>query len=351
VDDLRKTIPGMMIAHRYELLAIAGQGGMATVWRGQMRGAAGWARPVAVKKMRPEFRAVKNYIDMFVEEARVGSDLNHPNIVQVYDFIQDKDRAYYLVMEWVEGIDLHSYIYTFTALGELTPWALMVAVGIGALRGLAAAHERKSRDGSPSPVVHRDVSPGNILLDENGTVKLTDFGLARAKDRIFSLTAPGVVKGKLSYLSPEITVGRRATPRSDLFAMGSSLWEALAGERLFQGETDLEIFSKIRSGEVRRLEEVRPDVPSKLAEVVHRALSIDPDERQGSAREMANELAEVLRLAPAIDGQSMLAESVRWARQRSGLGPKDAVSEGVEIVEVVEPAWSYSIDIDIASKD
>ena len=347
MSDIRKTVPGMMVAQRYELLEVAGQGGMATVWRGQMKGAAGWARPVAVKKMRPEFRAVKNYIDMFVEEARVGSDLNHPNIVQVYDFIQDRDRSYYLIMEWVEGIDLHTYIYTFKALKQPTPWALMAAVGIGALRGLAAAHERKTRDGTLSPVIHRDVSPGNILLDENGTVKITDFGLARAKDRIFSLTAPGVVKGKLSYLSPEITVVRKATFKSDLFAMGSSLWEGLAGERLFQGENDLEVFSKIRSGEVRPLAELRPDIPGKLAEVVHRALALDPDERQGSAREMANQLSEVLRLAPSVDGQSMLSESVSWAREKMGHGKRDA--EEVDIVEVVEPAWSFSIDIDMDS--
>ncbi len=334
-----------MVGHRYELVEVAGEGGMATVWRGLMRGAAGWERPVAVKKMKPEFRAVKNYIDMFVEEARVGSELNHPNIVQVYDFCMDAEKSYYLVMEWIEGIDLHNYAYTYKRLGERSPWALVCAIGIGALRGLSAAHCRTHRDGGAAPIIHRDVSPANILLSNNGTVKITDFGLARAKDRIFSLTAPGVVKGKLSYLSPEITVGRKATYASDLFALSSCLWEALAGERLFQGQNDLEVFSKIRSGEVRPLEELRPDIPKSLVEVIHKGLSVDPAGRATSAAEMASQLAQVLRLAPSVDGKTHLAESVRWVAEQHRK-KREGSGKTLEVVEVVEPTWSCLIDID-----
>lgn len=339
-----------MVAHRYELVEIAGEGGMATVWRGTMRGAAGWERPVAIKKMKPEFRALKNYIDMFVEEARVGSELNHPNIVQVYDFCQDAEKSYYLVMEWIDGIDLHSYTYTYDTLGERTPWALVAAVGIGALRGLGAAHARVSPTGSPAPIVHRDVSPANILLGMDGGVKLTDFGLARAKDRVFSLTAPGVVKGKLSYLSPEVAAGEAATPRSDLFSTASTLWEALAGRRLFRGDTDLEIFLQIRRGDASPIEELRPDVPPRLAALLARALAVDPAERPPSADDMASELADIVRESAGIDARALLAESVRWVRDQRDAGRAQREQAGDEVADggsqVVEPAWSYIIEFD-----
>jgi serine/threonine protein kinase len=304
---------------KYELVELAGEGGMASVWRAVMHGAAGFTRQVAVKKIKSEYRAIRNYIDMFVEEARVGSDLAHPNIVQVFDFCTDDEGAYYLVMEWVEGMDLGTFIRSFRDVGAETPWPLIVAMGIGALRGLGAAHERQRPDGTVAPVIHRDVSPHNILLGVNGVVKLTDFGLARARDRVFSLTAPGTVKGKLSYLSPEVTLGKPASPQSDLFAMGSVLWEALSGSRLFDARTDLEVFKQIRNCEIRPLAPLRPDLPAELIAAVDRALSKDPAHRFGSARAMAFALAEILRYAPAVtDAQQALGSNVLDARKRLG---------------------------------
>ncbi|RMH38703.1 MAG: serine/threonine protein kinase [Deltaproteobacteria bacterium] len=310
---------GRVIAGKYELRELAGEGGMATVWRARMYGAAGFSREVAVKKMKAEFRAIKNYIDMFVEEARVGSDLQHPNIVQVYDFCQDDEKSYYLVMEWVDGVDFGSFVRAFRAQGHPIPWPLVAAIGVGVLRGLAAAHERRGPTGQPAPVIHRDVSPQNILLRRDGIVKLSDFGLARAMDRIHSLTAPGTVKGKLSYLAPEITMGRSATVLSDLFSAGSVLWEGLAGAPLFDGERDVDVFAKIRRGEVRPIEQVRPDVPVALAQVVHRALAVAPRERFPSARQMANELASVLATVQSpTDAQTLLGRAVDCARQWLG---------------------------------
>jgi len=312
---------GRVIAGKYELVALAGEGGMATVWRGQAYGAAGFSRIVAVKKMKAEFRAVKNYIDMFIEEARVGSELQHPNIVQVYDLCQDEDKAYYLIMEWVDGMDLGSFVHAFRKHGHPTPWPLIAAIGVGALRGLAAAHERRNPTGQPSPVIHRDVSPHNVLLGRNGIVKLTDFGLARAMDRIHSLTAPGTVKGKLSYLAPEITMGRAATTLSDVFAMGSTLWEGLAGEALFDGIRDVDVFAKIRRGEVRPIESVRQDLPQPMVAVIMRALAPDAKDRFESARDMAHAIASVLSTVQSqTDAQTLLGRAVDMAR--SWLGDK-----------------------------
>lgn len=318
---------GTVVDGKYELIEKVGEGGMAVVWRAVMRGAAGFSRPVAVKKIKHEFRASDRYIRMFVEEARVGSELAHPNIVQVIDFCTDKAGAYYLVMEWVDGLDLAAFVNSFARAGDKAPWPLVVAIGVGALRGLAAAHERRRSDGKPAPVIHRDVSPHNILLAGNGIVKLTDFGLARARDRIDSLTAPGTVKGKIGYWSPEIANGGEADVRSDLFAMGVVLWESLAAERLFTGDTDVDVFRKIVACNVKPLSERRNDLPPRLTALLAEALDADPSRRFDSARDMAQQLADVLKKAATGDAHNALAEEVNRARHRLGgrFLPREAV--------------------------
>jgi serine/threonine-protein kinase len=329
---------GMVVDGKYELVEMAGEGGMATVYKAIARGAAGFTRTVAVKKLRRELRAIRNYIDMFVEEARVGSDLAHPNIVQVYDFCSDAEGSYYLVMEWVEGMDMGRWIRSFTAFGKKAPWEMVAGIGIGALRGLGAAHERKKPDGTLNAVIHRDVSPHNILLGVNGVTKLTDFGLARARDRVFSLTAPGTVKGKLSYLSPEVTYGQPATPLSDLFAMGCVLWESLAGQRCFEAKSDLDVFKMIRNCEVRPLRDLRPDLPPAFYEIVDRALQREPAKRYGSARAMAVALAEMLKGAQQQgDAQQALGMSVLEGRVRLTRGPGQSPSDA-------QATWSFAID-------
>jgi serine/threonine protein kinase len=309
-----------IIDGKYELMELAGEGGMASVYRAQVKGAAGFSRTVAIKKIKSEFRAIRNYTDMFIEEARVGAELAHPNIVQVYDFCADDQGSYYIVMEWVEGTDLGTFVKLYEEHGSHVPWPLVVAASIGTLRGLGAAHERRRPDGTPAPIVHRDVSPHNILVGNNGVAKLTDFGLARARDRVFSLTAPGTVKGKLSYLSPEVALGGEATAQSDLFAMGAVMWEALAGQRLFDGRSDLEVFKLIRQCVVRPLRDHRPDLPPELIAVVNSALVREPEQRLASANTFAFMLGEVLKLAHlAGDSQAALGAAVVEARRQLGV--------------------------------
>jgi serine/threonine-protein kinase len=317
---------GQLIDGKYQLVEVAGEGGMATVYKAVQKGAAGFQRTVAIKHIKPEYRAVKNYVDMFIEEARVGSELAHPNIVQVHDFIAE-EGSYYLVMEWVEGIDLGHFIRLHREAGIHVDWALVVAIGIGTLRGLGAAHDRRAPDGSPSPVIHRDVTPHNVLLGVNGVVKLTDFGLARARDRVSSMTAPGTVKGKLSYLAPEVSFGKSNTPQSDLFGVGSVLWETLSGERLFDGKNDVEIFKKIRACKVPPIADRRPDMPSSLAAVLDVALAADPVNRFASATAFAHALSQVMKQAVGIDPQTALGDAVREMRAHSGGGGDDQVIE------------------------
>jgi serine/threonine-protein kinase len=319
---------GQLIDGKYQLVEIAGEGGMATVYKAVVKGAAGFQRTVAIKHIKPEYRALKNYVDMFIEEARVGSELAHPNIVQVHDFIAE-EGSYYLVMEWVEGIDLGHFIRLHRDAGIHVDWPLAVAIGIGTLRGLAAAHDRRAPDGTPSPVIHRDVTPHNVLLGVNGVVKLTDFGLARARDRVASMTAPGTVKGKLSYLAPEVSFGKPNTPQSDLFGVGSVLWETLSGERLFDGKNDVEIFKKIRACKVPPIADRRPDMPSSFAAVLDVALAADPANRFASATAFAHALSQVMKQAVGIDPQTALGEAVRELKTQS--------SAADQVIELTTP--------------
>lgn len=286
---------------------------MATVYKAVVRGAAGFQRPVAIKHIKPEYRAIKNYIDMFIEEARVGAELAHPNIVQVHDFCSEAG-SYYLVMEWVEGVDLGALIKFYRDNGQLVPWPLAVAIGIGTLRGLGAAHDRIAPNGQPAPVIHRDISPHNVLVGINGVVKLSDFGLAKARDRAASMTAPGTVKGKLSYLAPEVTFGKANTVQSDLFGVGSVLWETLTSERLFDGKTDIEIFKKIRACKIPPLTEYRDDLPAALIAVLDLALAFDPANRYATADEFAQALGQVMKQAVGVNAASALGAAVQAAR-------------------------------------
>ncbi len=308
---------GRRIAGKYELVAPVGEGGMASVWRGLTLGAAGFSRKVAIKRVLPELAHDSKFAAMFVEEARVVADLAHPNIVQIHDFDHDDRGNYFIVMEWVEGMDLEKWIRAHKKTGRQTPWVYCAAIAIEVLRALGAAHERVDDLGRPAPVIHRDVTPTNILIGKNGIVKLADFGLAKAMDRA-SMTKPGTVKGKLAYMAPEILSGKPATVLSDIFGVGIILWESLATARLYDGKTDVDVVLQAREAKVPPIEERRPDVPATLAEAVHCALSAKPSDRFQSAREMQRTLAAVLRHEPVPTDAEPLAESVRDALQWSG---------------------------------
>src|SRR5512144_2609766 len=286
--------PGLIVGGRYELLEVAGRGGMADVWRGRVRGDSGFVRDVAIKQMHQNLALQPPYVAMFVEEARVGSALQSPNISEVHDFVHDRGN-YYMIQEWIDGVDLGTWLKWHVARDEPTRWELVAAVAVGILRALAAAHERVGADGQPLPIVHRDVSPHNVLLTTRGMVKLIDFGLAFAPDRLQETTEPGIVKGKMSYLAPEIVSGGRPTPASDQFACGSVLWEALVGRKLFDGETDYATYTRLRDCMVQPLRPLRPDVPSAFVQLINRALSAQPGARFPSSREMARQIGTTLK--------------------------------------------------------
>ncbi len=312
--------PGRLIAGRYDLIEELGRGGMAVVWRAMQRGPGRFARAVAIKRILPELRALPDTIAMFAEEARIGAELNHPNVVAVLDYGLDEFGHPYLVSEYVNGLDLGAWIRSHASRDLDTPWELVTAIGIEILRGLASAHGRLDARGQPAEVLHRDVTPANVLLDVSGVVKLGDFGLAKAPDRE-QMTRPDVVKGKAAYLAPELVRGEPASPRSDLFAVGIVLWEALTGERLFLGENEIASALLVRDARVPLLGVKRPGLPLRLMQAVHRALEREPGRRFASAQEMLEALRNVLRVLPNTTDASALGPSFLAARGRKSRAP------------------------------
>ncbi len=306
--------PGTLLAGRYELRSLAGRGGMATVWRGVLKGAAQFETEVAIKRMLPTLADDPALVTMFVEEAKIAAILAHPNITRVLDLGVD-EGGFYLVMEWVEGIDFSRFVRSYVEVNELPPWSIVLQVVIDALRGLASAHQRRDAYGEPAPVFHRDVDPQNILVGINGVAKLTDFGLAFAVDRA-RLTQPGMVKGKLAYVAPEILAGLEPSPASDLYGMGVVLWEALAGQRLFAGSSDRETLVRVQKGEVPPLRKFRRDLPDAIQEIVSHALARRVEERIGSADEMFERLEDVLLDEGIRTSTSVLGRAVAEARGR-----------------------------------
>ncbi|MCA9529988.1 MAG: serine/threonine protein kinase [Myxococcales bacterium] len=305
----------ILLAGKYELLELAGEGGMAQVFRGLTHGAAGFSRPVAIKRLRDDLAVDPEIVALFVEEARVVARLAHPNVVQVHDFDVDAHGRYFLVMEWIEGLNLLDWAFAFERADQRTPWPLLCAVVIECLAALTAAHRRVDSAGRSVPIYHRDVTPQNVLLSVGGVVKLTDFGLARSMDRR-RMTRPQILKGKVSYMAPELFAGAEPSVQSDLYSLGVLLWETLVGRKLFKGDSPMEVVQAIQAAKVPPLDSARPDVPAALASIVHRALDADPAARFRSAATMARSLANLLRVTPESTAADVIGASVQLARER-----------------------------------
>ncbi len=306
-----------LFADRYELRELAGTGGMAEVWRAEQRGAAGFARPVGLKRILPSYASKDEFVRMFIEEARICAQLMHPNIVQIYDFGYERG-SYFLVMEWVEGLNLARLLDGYENQDLIAPWPVVAAISIESLKALGAAHERLDQEGVPAPVIHRDVTPPNILIGVNGIVKLSDFGLARAMDRA-RLTDPDIIKGKMAYLAPELTHGAEASVQSDLYALGVTMWQALTGRRLFEGDTNAIVFLAAREAEIPPITDLRPDLPAELVTTVHTALAREPGDRYPTAAAMQRSLTQLLRRSPVHTDARLLAQAVNEARDVLGL--------------------------------
>ena len=275
--------PGTQLDN-YEILMPIAAGGMASVHAARTRGAAGFERLVAIKSLHPHLADQPEYVRMFLDEARLGARIHHPNVVATHDVKQGRD-GYLIVMEYVAGTPFGALVRAACERGERIDPRVVARIVVDALNGLQAAHTLTDQSGEPLGLVHRDVSPNNLIVARDGTTKLTDFGVAKADGRL-SVTEDGKIKGKLSYLAPEYIAGNPFDQRVDLFAMGVVLWEALAGRRLFYDESPHQTLDNIRLSQVPPPSREVPGLKA-LDEVVRTALAKDPKRRFRSAEEMA----------------------------------------------------------------
>ncbi|ADO68857.1 serine/threonine-protein kinase [Stigmatella aurantiaca] len=290
---------------RYELVSQLGRGGMAEVYRARLLGEAGVTKPVLIKKVLPEFATDPGFINMFISEARISATLSHGNIAQVYDFGRVGEE-YFLAMEFVDGQPLHRVIKRALRSGLSAipaPIALFIALEI--CRGLHYAHTRTDAQGRPLGLVHRDISPDNVLISYEGQVKIVDFGIAKARELRGFTTEPGVVKGKYLFFSPEQARGEEVTPLTDVWATGVVLYEMLCGRMPLEGPPYV-VVPKLGKGDFPRPSEVKPDIAPALDALIMRALAVNRQDRYESSNAFAEALSEHLYSStPRFSGLSL----------------------------------------------
>ncbi len=284
--------PGLRIG-RYELIHRLAVGGMAEIYLARATGIEGFEKLVVLKRILPQYANSREFVAMFLDEARLSATLQHPNIAQVYDIGQFED-SYFFTMEYIRGEDVRTILKTAVAGRKRVPLANVLTIIAGAAAGLHAAHEKTTIDGEPLGIVHRDVSPSNVLVSYDGGVKLVDFGVAKAAQRQ-SKTQAGTLKGKVSYMSPEQCRGKPLDRRSDIFALGILLFEMTTHRRLFKGESEFEIMMKIVNEDVAPPSKTFPKYPAALEKILMRALARDREKRYSTAQEMQVDLEEFAR--------------------------------------------------------
>jgi serine/threonine-protein kinase len=323
------------MAQNYKPLYRLAAGGMAEVWVAHSVSVAGFKKKVAIKRILPGLLKDDRFVRMFLDEARLSLHFNHANVVTVFD-LGKSDETYFIVMEYVEGTTLKQVLEYLQERGRRVPLALVLWILIETLKGLEYAHNLGDPEtDEPLHVVHRDISPPNLLISWNGEVKLTDFGLAKATTQLESTDA-GVVKGKCSYLSPEAAHGQPVDGRTDVFAVGILGYEMLTMRRLFLGDTDYQTVESIRAAEVPSIRAQNPDVSDQLEQIIRKSLARDLDQRYRNAAEFAEDLLEYLfanRLKVSARDLSDLLADMRRIREAKEAQDKAAGKREMTLIE------------------
>ena len=339
---------------RYALFGEIASGGMATVHFGRLLGAVGFSRTVAIKRLHPHLSKDPDFSAMFLDEARLAARIQHPNVVSTLDIVA-LDGELFLVMEYVDGESLARLLRTLREKGQTVPPKIAVAIVSGALHGLHAAHEAKNEKGEPLNIVHRDVSPQNILVGRDGSARVLDFGVAKAAGRLHE-TREGSVKGKVPYMPPEQLRSGAVDCRTDVYSAAVVLWETLTARKLFRGDNDAAVLEKVLFGEVEPPSKYAPDVPPELDALVLKGLAREPAERFATAREMALALERTMAPALASDvgewvksiaAETLLARASRVAEIESGTSSVNAMlqagtSEVTQSADVSGPLAAVS---------
>ncbi len=273
---------------RYSLIEQLAVGGMAEIWLALLSSVGGFEKLVVIKKIREHLAKEPSFLRMFLNEARLAAQLDHPNIVQIYELIQSGD-IYFIAMEYIFGRDLADISYKLQEKDIIIPIEYAAYIIMQVCQGLYYAHNKTDAMGNPLNIVHRDISPHNILISFSGNVKILDFGIAKAANQ-FEQTRHGVLKGKLSYMSPEQILGYKLDGRSDIFSLGTVFYELLTGFRLFTGDNDLAIMRAITTEEIVRPSYFNDKIPPDLEAIVLRMLAKEPEDRYPDAREVQQDL-------------------------------------------------------------
>jgi hypothetical protein len=319
---------------RYRLYEAIAAGGMATVHYGRMLGPAGFARTVAVKRLHREYARDPEFVAMFMDEARLAARIHHPNVVQTFDVVSSEGELF-LIMEYVPAVSLSQLLLAAQTRMERAPLRVAAAIIADVLRGLHAAHEATDEEGNPLDIVHRDVSPQNILVGADGSARVLDFGIAKATGRATQVTREGQVKGKFAYMAPEQVTNVGVTRQSDIFAASIVLWETLTGTRLFQAESEPALLARVLSAPIEAPSAVVSGLGRALDEVALRGLARDLSMRYQTGREMARDLEAHASLATA----SQVGE---WVERLAG---DDLARRAVRVAEIENESRSERVSV------
>lgn len=324
---------------RYECIGELASGGMGTVYLGRAVGAGGFERLVALKVMHPHLAKESKFRNMFLDEARLAAGVHHPNVVSTID-VQQAEDALFLVMDYVEGPTLHALRRHHSEKAQTIPLAPMLRIMIDALHGLQAAHELCDEHGEPLNLVHRDVTPQNILVGKEGIALITDFGVARASSRLVT-TQTGQIKGKIPYMAPEQLAAGTLDGRTDLYAVGATLWEMLTGRRLFKADNHAALIARVVKGATERPSALNPNVPESIDSLCMRALSLSPADRPPNALAFADLLEEAATSAGiAVASKKELAQFVAEHKQLW----QTPIEIRVSSVEIAAPESTVDLD-------
>ena len=323
------------VVGRYMLFDEIASGGMATVRYGRLIGEVGFSRTVAIKCLHPHFAKDEEFVRMFLDEAHLAARVRHPNVVPILDVVA-RDGELFLVMEFIQGESLAKLVRIARAQKSMIPLRIIASIMTGVLDGLHAAHEAKSEQGEPLGIVHRDVSPQNVIVGVDGVPRVLDFGVAKAAGRM-QATRDGQLKGKIAYMAPEQLKSEWVDRRTDVYAASVVLWETLTGTRLFKAENEIGVFGLVLQGKVEPPSSVLPGIPQGYDEVTMRGLHIDPNQRFATAREMATALEKVGGVASPRDVGA-------WVEQLAA----DTLKKRADTITALERVSTQSIQAALA---
>jgi len=317
---------------KYSLVARLATGGMAEIFLARLQGAAGFEKLICIKRILPHLARDKQFVAMFLDEARIAARISHPNVCQVFE-LGEIEGSYFLAMEYLEGVPLACFRRR-DYYGEMPDPRLVAGIAVQACEGLHHAHQLKNTDGSVMEVVHRDISPQNLFVTVDGIVKVLDFGIAKIQDATVR-TSTGAVKGTYAYMAPEQLRGERVDRRTDVFAMGIVMYETLTRRHLFKRDTDFLTFQAITGEPIEDVCALRPDVPPALSAVIMTALSRDREERFPTARIFGEAIAAA---CPPLSGSAISEEIARAFPAELG--------EQAALVRVAREGGAFDLDID-----